>query len=337
MIRNLKLLSITEYKLLFFVLSKRKTGENELEFSVNEFEKKMNITKGGFQRKLIKNSVKSIMASSFVNIPKEKSPTNEEIFAYIIYLTRYNDETNKITAKIPEEIVPFLDNLDDDYTWIALKNVSNLSNKYSSFTFLELYPFVCCNYKKNKLNYTLYIDKFKEKLESENSELNGFSKKYKNFNDFEKYVLIPAFNDINSKCKEFSISYDRKDVIKKGKGGKIIAIKLTLRNDNVNNYENPYLYLLEEIKYELDKLELNNKNKLVIQKLKECKNKFEELLDPKNNGYAFSFEASFIFKEAKEIMQLFQLYCNYDLGRKDEFSTYYNKNEIKFWIDYIIY
>lgn len=93
--------------------------------------------------------------------------------------------------------------LKERFTGYQLLNVMNLQSKYAIrlFEILKSYESLgACE---------LLIDNLKKELgatyrENENSE---WIEKYPNFYDFEKRVLIPAQNEINLVCRDFTFSY----------------------------------------------------------------------------------------------------------------------------------
>lgn len=108
---------------------------------------------------------------------------------------RVNKRTGKVTLKFHEDMLPFLIQLTEQgefYTFYNLKCVLPMSSKHSP----RLYE-ILKSYQKNNREWFFETDKLKRLMDSLS---------YKNFNDFKRFVLDPAVEEIN-KYTDLRIKY----------------------------------------------------------------------------------------------------------------------------------
>lgn len=111
-------------------------------------------------------------------------------------VVRTNKKSGKVTVKFHEDMMPFLLQLtqqDDFYTGYRLQYVLPMSCQYSP----RLYELLK-SYQKNNRQWFFAIDELKKLLNCEN---------YKNFNDFKRFALDPAVDEIN-KYTDINITWD---------------------------------------------------------------------------------------------------------------------------------
>ncbi len=111
---------------------------------------------------------------------------------------RSNKRSGKVTIKFHEDMMPFLLQLteqDEFYTSFNLKYVLPMSSKHSP----RLYE-ILKSYQKNNQEWYFEIEKLKKLMGCES---------YKNYNDFKRFALAPAVEEIN-KYTDICIAYDEK-------------------------------------------------------------------------------------------------------------------------------
>lgn len=109
---------------------------------------------------------------------------------------RTNKKSGKVTIEFHKDMMPFLLQLtgkNEFYTGYSLQYVLPMSGQYSP----RLYELLK-SYQKNNKKWFFEIDELKKLLAAGN---------YKNFNDFKRFVLEPALNEIN-KFTDIQVAYN---------------------------------------------------------------------------------------------------------------------------------
>lgn len=109
---------------------------------------------------------------------------------------RTNKKSGKVTIKFHEDMMPYLLHLtgqDNFYTGYGLQYVLPMSRQSSP----RLYELLK-SYQKNRMTWFFETEELKRLLDASN---------YKNFNDFKRFVLDPAVEEIN-KFTDLKIAYD---------------------------------------------------------------------------------------------------------------------------------
>ena len=108
---------------------------------------------------------------------------------------RTNKKSGTVTVRFDEDMMPFLLQVAEQgefYTFYNLKYVLPMSSKHSP----RLYE-ILKSYQKNNRQWFFDIDKLKKLMDCEN---------YKNYNDFKRFALDPAVDEIN-KYTDICIAY----------------------------------------------------------------------------------------------------------------------------------
>ncbi|EGP4952962.1 RepB family plasmid replication initiator protein [Enterococcus faecium] len=130
---------------------------------------------------------------------------------------------NYVAIKFSDDIMPYLIDLSADYTKYSAKEISRLDSKYS----IILYRWLMMNYSRYK-KYNNKKCKNPIVSVSELRRLTETSKKYKEFNNFERLVLDRPIKEIN----EYTSIFVRYEKIKKGRN--IESIQFFIE-DNLKN------------------------------------------------------------------------------------------------------
>lgn len=151
-----------------------------------------------------------------------KSEDEGDIVAAISRAT-WRKSDNYVAIKFSDDIMPYLIDLSADYTKYSAKEISRLDSKYS----IILYRWLMMNYSRYK-KYNNKKCKNPIVSVSELRRLTETSKKYKEFNNFERLVLDRPIKEIN----EYTSIFVKYEKIKKGRN--IESIQFFIE-DNIKN------------------------------------------------------------------------------------------------------
>ena len=112
-----------------------------------------------------------------------KDPKRNRWFRWIQERAEYKDGT--VEMMFSNQIVPYLTNLRENFTRYQLSRISHLKSNYSIRLFELLRQF---EFKNERI---ISLEELKIILQIE--------EKYKDFRDFNKWVLKPAINELNQK------------------------------------------------------------------------------------------------------------------------------------------
>jgi plasmid replication initiation protein len=144
-------------------------------------------------------------------IIKIKDKQNKKYEKYPIF-TRITYSDGVLVASFNEYMKPFLLNIKKEFTKFMPREFKPFSSKYSIriYQLLKQYQFIG--------ERSFEIIELREMLGIESNEL-------KNFKDFRKYVLETAQREL----QDTPMAFDW-EAFKKGRGGKVVEVKLKLRN-----------------------------------------------------------------------------------------------------------
>lgn len=155
---------------------------------------------------------------------------NGEIVTGWLSSIEYKKNTGLIELEFSKKLVPYLLQLKEKFTRYQIKNILYLSNKHS----IRIYELLKQYEAIGKRTFT--VDEFKKILILEDQ--------YQRFYDFERYVLKPTMEEINT-YTDITIDYEK---MKQGKS--IQALKYTIEPKSICKYDK-YLketYNIKDIK-----------------------------------------------------------------------------------------
>lgn len=213
-------MDINQMRIFFYVCSQYK-GDLKLSLSFDEMNNILNINRGTKQKSLLISSISTMMKSAFINLKIEEDDEYCEAPVFIMARKKRNEDTMKFefnphVAKELEEL--------RGYTWMYLSSLTGMSSTYS----VRLYEFFAMRLGSQNKKQTFDFDLNKLRLYLD------CTKKYKDFRDFNKRILIQAEKEINEKSN-IKMSYKK---IKTGRS--VTSIKFSFgwkSNDDVIDVE----------------------------------------------------------------------------------------------------
>ena len=168
---------------------------------------------------------------------------NRELITGWLSSIDYIKDTGEIELEFSEKLMPYLLQLKSRFTRYPLKNILYLKNKYS----IRIYELLKQYERIGERRFT--VDEVKKLLMMGN--------KYKEFRDFNKYVLKPVTEEINE-YTDLEIRYE-----KLMRGRKVVGVNFKIDSKSDNSYIE-YLdqyYDIEEFKIQsgLDKENFDSK------------------------------------------------------------------------------
>lgn len=191
-------LSIQEQRCVLYAISKIKpedTAFSEYTFDIKDFYALCGIDNDSYTR--LKQTLKGLSDKSWWAVIDDKG--TESLLRWFSTL-RTNKRSGKVTVKFHEDMMPFLLQLAEQareqgafYTQYGLKYVLPMRGQYSP----RLYELLK-SYQKNNRQWFFEVEELKRVLDCQN---------YKNFNDFKRFVLQPAVEEINQ-YTDLNVAYD---------------------------------------------------------------------------------------------------------------------------------
>lgn len=191
-------LSVQEQRCVLYAISKIKpedTAFNEYVFDIKDFYALCGIENESYTR--LKATLKGLSDKSWWAVIDDKG--TESLLRWFSTL-RTNQRSGKVTVKFHEDMMPYLLQLAEQareqgafYTQYGLKYVLPMKGQYSP----RLYELLK-SYQKNNREWFFEVEELKKLLDCQN---------YKNFNDFKRFVLQPAVDEINS-YTDLNVDYD---------------------------------------------------------------------------------------------------------------------------------
>jgi len=185
-------MNINELRLFLFALSivdSRKPNTDELVIYPKTFSEQWNLSDKNVHRDLF-NSANSLRNKN-LTVNENGEEKEIKIFDSIVYGTS-EEHGVCITGKFSEEIKKYVFEFKSGFTRIKLQHISNLNTVLSLrvYAWLKQHQFKCQFTKDESVQIPIRFKWMKEKL--------GISKNYKYWSDFNKKLLEPAVDRINS-------------------------------------------------------------------------------------------------------------------------------------------
>jgi plasmid replication initiation protein len=210
-------LNLNEQKIILYAVSKldsiHQKEFNIIEISIDEFTELIGTTQERYTE--IKNIVKNLMKKQVEIDIKEGN-----LIANWVSSIEYKKNTGKVELEFSVKLKPYLLQLKECYKSYKLKNVINFKNKYA----IRIYELLKQYENMKSKERTIKLDELKKML--------GCEDKYKEFSNFNKFVLQPSKSEI-LKYSDLCFEYEK---IKNGR--KIVAIKFIFEK-NHSNIEKP--------------------------------------------------------------------------------------------------
>jgi plasmid replication initiation protein len=186
-------LSLMEQKVLLYVISRIKPGDEELKeqiFDIQEFCQICGIQAGGNNYPYLKEIIGKLKGRVMWLVGEDYETTVSWIDKATIY-----KNSGKIKIRLDEDLKPYLLMLSRNYTQYPLHDIIKMKTKYGIMLYelLKSYAFI-----DSPIEFTL--TELKESLDCLT---------YENFTNFKNKVLLPALKDINS-YSELKVSVDYK-------------------------------------------------------------------------------------------------------------------------------
>ena len=204
-------LSIQEQRCVLYAISKIKpedTAFTEYTFELKDFYTLCGIEDQSYTR--LKQTLKGLSDKSWWAVIDDKG--TESLLRWFSTL-RTNKRSGRVTVKFHEDMMPYLLQLATQareqgafYTQYGLKYVLPMRGQYSP----RLYELLK-SYQKNNREWFFDIDEIKRLLDCQS---------YKNFNDFKRFVLDPAVEEINQ-YTDLNVAYDTE---RSGRGGRVTRV-----------------------------------------------------------------------------------------------------------------
>ena len=178
-------MDINQMRIFFYVCSQY-NGDLKLSLSFNEMNNILNVNRGTEQKKSLISSISTMMRTAFVNLKIDEDDEYCEAPVFIMARKKKNEdimnfEFNPHVAKELEEL--------RGYTWMYLSQLTGMSSTYS----VRLYEFFAMRLGTEHRSEMFDFDLNKLRLYLD------CTKKYKDFRDFNKRVLLQAEKEINEK------------------------------------------------------------------------------------------------------------------------------------------
>lgn len=212
-------LSIQEQRCVLYAISKIKPEDEvftEYTFELKDFYTLCGIEDKSYTR--LKQTLKGLSDKSWWAVIDDKG--TESLLRWFSTL-RTNKRSGKVTVKFHEDMMPFLLQLAAQareqgnlYTQYGLKYVLPMRGQYSP----RLYELLK-SYQKNNREWFFDIDELKRVLDCQG---------YKNFNDFKRFVLAPAIEEINQ-YTDLNVAFDTE---RTGRGGKVSRVIFFMAGKN---------------------------------------------------------------------------------------------------------
>lgn len=141
-----------------------------------------------------------------------EDPRQKKDFRWVSSKTRYKDGLARVGFAFSPEIIPYLQQLKEQFTKYKLRDVSHFSSIYS----IRLYEMIM-QFQHTKF-IRIELEKFKERL--------GILDKYKDYPNLRRRVIDPAVAELNAKSL-FTITFTP---IRQGRAIKILTFNFSERS-----------------------------------------------------------------------------------------------------------
>ena len=237
-------LSLSEQRLILSCIGQLKSNESLtsdmwVEVSVSDYAKSFNIDNKRAYLELRAIEKKLFERYVFINaeaLPKEMRHNfnaKHKIKTRWVSHVAYNAEEQKIAIGFAPLIIPYLSQLQKEFTKYKVEHIAKMSSIYA----IRIYEILAQHQFKDKKEITISLADLREKLQIED--------KYALFGHFTSRVLVPAEKQINQ-YSNFTMQYD---LIKKGRKVNAIRFKFAFKEGQEAMREpknNPRRYLSEK-------------------------------------------------------------------------------------------
>lgn len=155
-----------------------------------------------------KESIETLHKQAVFKIENTENNKNKYSIISPIQRTDWNDYDDIVSIEFSYHIMPYLINLKENFTQYLIRDIGNLSSKYS----IILYKWLTMNYNQYE-KYSNFDCKNPKIKVSELRRITNTEKEYSRFTDLQKWVIDNPIEDINQNT-HYTITYEK---IKKGK------------------------------------------------------------------------------------------------------------------------
>ena len=187
-------LSLQEQRCVLYAMSKIKPNDSvfqEYTFDIRDFYRAAGIQDESYTR------LKAILTELKQKTWWIETAPGEESTVSWFNKVRSNKNKGTVTVRFDDDMMPFLLDVtsspDSFYTHYSLMYILPMTSQFSP----RLYELLK-SYQKNNQEWFFDIEELKKKLDCEH---------YKNFNDFKRFALTPAVEEIN-KYTDIKIAWD---------------------------------------------------------------------------------------------------------------------------------
>lgn len=257
-------LTLNEQKVAIYAISKLNREQKEFNaifLDINEFTELID-TKGKRYDEIRNIAIKLRQKDLVINT--DVKDYRAGWFSSVTFYKKDGKNTGKIKIKFDDDLIPYLLQLQEQFTKYQLKNILFLNNKYS----IRIYE-MCKQYQKiGRREFT--IEEFRRCLMIEN--------KYERIYDLELKILKPVTEEINGKT-DIHIEIDK---IKKGRKVVGFMFRIESKDKQKEVYDEflKQLYNPEELKEKMglknEKFNLNQ----VMEIYEMAVEKTQDIIDP---------------------------------------------------------
>lgn len=190
-------LTVQEQRMVLYAISKIKPNDTYLDeytFDIKDFYALCGIENQSYTR--LKKMLKDLSDKSWWATIKRDDGSSYESVVRWFTTVKTDNGSGKVILKFHEDMMPYLVQLaqgEEFYTKYQLLYILPMSSQYSP----RLYE-ILKSYQYNNYEWFFDIDELKRLLDCQS---------YKNFNDFKRFVLEPAVEEIN-KYTDIRIMYE---------------------------------------------------------------------------------------------------------------------------------
>lgn len=198
-------LTAQQQKIVLFAISKIKPGDDidtEYTFEIKDLANAcgMKIEDGGQYYRNIKDDLKKLAAPVWLTMCDENGKIVERMISWINSDAEIVPGDGTVKISFNKHLQPHLFDLKEKYTQYRLQSVLVFRGKYA----IRLYEIMRSYTTQNKLDdgreseVTIPLDELRRMLDT---------KSYKNWTDFERFILRVAINEINERAEDIHIDY----------------------------------------------------------------------------------------------------------------------------------
>ena len=208
-------LSIREQRCILYAISRIKptdTAFQEYTFNLKDFYALCGLADESYTE--LKTILKGLRDRSWIAVTDDKG--TESTVSWFNKV-RTNKREGQVTVRFDDDMMPYLLQLTKQnkfYTTYSLQYVLPMSSQFSP----RLYELLK-SYQKNNREWFFQTEELKKLLGCEH---------YKNFNDFRRFVLNPAIDEINQ-YTDLNVAMD---VVKEGRGGRVVRVIIYMAEKN---------------------------------------------------------------------------------------------------------